>query len=138
MIALFACSAAGADDRALPPGWKPMPSIANAVAAASKADRVQAAGDPASGCYAVWLEVHGGKAEPAALADEILAGMTGISVHDVVRPGADGVMTLGFERAPYRGTLRATLAAGSISAIACFANAREPARCEATCAKVLR
>ena len=143
MLGLVACSAAGADDRALPAGWKQLPAIANAASASIKADgvvvdRAEAAGDPASGCYAMWLDVHGGKAEPSALADEILAGMTGITVHDVVKPAADGVMTLGFERAPYRGRLRAKLGAGTISAIACFANAREPAHCEATCAQVLR
>jgi hypothetical protein len=143
MLGLVACSAAGADDRALPAGWKPLPSIATAARAAIKADgvvvdRADAAGDPASGCYAIWLDIHSGKAEPSALVDEILAGMTGITVHDVVKPGADGVMSLGFERAPYRGRLRARLGAGTIAATACFANAREPAHCEATCAQVLR
>jgi hypothetical protein len=86
-VALVACSAAGADPAgapssvAHPEGWKQLPAMAAAVGAAAKADgvtidAVDAWGEPAHGCYAVWLELHGGSAEAPALADQVLAGIT--------------------------------------------------------------
>lgn len=86
-VALVACSAAGADPVAAPSsvphpdGWKQLPAVAAAVGAAAKADgvmidSVDAWGEPAHGCYAVWLELHGGSAEAPALADQVLAGFT--------------------------------------------------------------
>jgi len=86
-VALVACSAAGADPAAAPSsiahpeGWKQLPAVAAAVGAATKADgvtidSVDAWGEPAHGCYAVWVELHGGSAEAPALADQVLAGVT--------------------------------------------------------------
>ncbi|HSS01124.1 MAG TPA: hypothetical protein VLM79_28900 [Kofleriaceae bacterium] len=85
-VALVACSAAGADPAAAPSsvahpeGWKQLPAVAAAVGAAAKADgvtidSVDAWGEPAHGCYAVWLELHGGSADAPALADQVLAGI---------------------------------------------------------------
>ena len=85
-VALVACSAAGADPAAAPSsvahpdGWKQLPAVAAAVGAAAKADAVtidsvDAWGEPAHGCYAVWLELHGGSADAPALADQVLAGI---------------------------------------------------------------
>jgi hypothetical protein len=88
------------------------------------------------GCYATWLVLSGGDAAPDALADQVIAGLgpTKISVSDVVKPSsAGGTLSLRFERAPYRGRLRAELAKGRITAVACFANAREPVACESAC-----
>jgi hypothetical protein len=85
-VALVACSAAGADPAAAPriaahpEGWKQLPAVAAAVGAAARADGVtidaaDAWGEPAHGCYAVWLELHGGTSDAPALADQVLAGM---------------------------------------------------------------
>ena len=83
---VVACSAAGADPAAAPSsvahpdGWKQLPVVSAAVGAAARADAVtidsvDAWGEPAHGCYAVWLELHGGSAEAPALADQVLAGI---------------------------------------------------------------
>jgi hypothetical protein len=162
-IALVACSTAGADpaasaaDRAArPAGWKQLPAIANAASAAARADGVvidsaDAWGEPAIGCYAVWLDLHGVRGrdgenvgDAAALADQILDGLarTGageIAVRDVVRPaGPEGVLAFAFARSPYRGRVRARLGGGRIDAVACFANQREPGACDAACTRVLQ
>jgi hypothetical protein len=87
-VALVACSAAGADPAAAPSsvahpaGWKQLPAVAATVGAAAKADgvaidSVDAWGEPAHGCYAVWLELHGGTSDAPALAEQVLAGMAG-------------------------------------------------------------
>ena len=173
-VALVACSAAGADPAAAPrsvahpEGWKQLPAVAAAVGAAAKADgvtidSVDAWGEPAHGCYAVWLELHGGSAEAPALADQVLAGIAraagprdgaatapaattrsaapwseAVAVSDVVKPtAASGSLTLAFTSLPYRGRMRAQLGKGRITAVACFANEREPLACQATCAQLL-
>jgi hypothetical protein len=86
-VVLVACSAAGADPGApasrapsAPAGWRPLPPIAAAVAAAAVADGVvidaaDAWGEPAIGCYAVRLALHGSTASAAALADQVLDGL---------------------------------------------------------------
>lgn len=170
-VALVACSAAGADPAASagggaarPPGWKQQPSMATAVSAAARAngvviDAVDAWGDPAAGCHAIWLALHGGAGDAPALAEQVLEGLRstvqsalpggpaaakagarpGISISEVAKPtGPTGVLALGFARPPYRGRVRAQLGGGRITAIACFANQREPVACEAACALVLR
>ena len=64
----------------------------------------------------------------------------------VVPESGDGVVAMSFETtaAPgssvhgaYRGRLRARIAAGKITALACFANEREPAACESACTALL-
>jgi hypothetical protein len=187
VVALVACSAAGADSAgsmsrgsaepagparraslALPEGWKPLLPVAAAVAAAAKADGVivdgaDAWGEPAMGCYAAALDLHSAHADDAhkdaaALTEQVLAGLAAAgapraggphspgpvadpgtwSTSDVVKPtGTSGVLALSFERAPYRGRVRARLGEGRIAMFACFHNQREPAACEAACTRLL-
>jgi len=159
-VALVACSSAGAEPGAppvagghRPAGWKQLPLVARAVASAAASDgviidAVDAWGEPALGCYGVWLDLHGGTATAAVLADQVIdslsrrdgsAGPRGaLAVDDLVRPsGADGVLAFQFAAPPYRGRVRAQLSSGRISAIACFRNHRTPAVCDAACADVL-
>jgi len=149
LVALVACRPAGAepasrgaDDR--PAGWIQLAPIAAATAAAAKADgvaidAVDAWGEPALGCYAVWLALHGGTAGAPALADQVLAGFPGSSISELTKPsGSDGVLAFAFARPPYRGRVRAHLGGGRVAAIACFGNQREPATCEAACRRVLQ
>ena len=154
-IAVAACSPAGAEPAvpAAPPavpgprpaGWKQLPAIATAVGVAAKADgvtidAVDAWGEPARGCYAVWLDLHGGTAAAPALADQVLASLrqAAARVDEVVRPGdPTGALAFRFARTPYRGRVRAQLGNGRIAAIACFGNQREPLDCDASCATVL-
>jgi hypothetical protein len=173
-VALVACSAVGADPAASPggsahpEGWKQLPAIATAVGAAAKAggvtiDSVDAWGEPAHGCYAVWLELHGGTSDARALADQVVAGVARagaprdaaaarasrpreaaagwpgeIAISDVVKPIEPvGVLAFAFTSLPYHGRVRAQLGKGRIAAVACFANERELLACNATCAQVL-
>ena len=116
-------------------------------------DSADAWGDPALGCYAVQLAIHGGAADSGAIATQIVDGLGGgvaglsgsaggaskLSFSEVVRP-SDGseVLSFTFARAPYHGRLRARLGAGRIAALACFGNQRDPARCDATCGRMLQ
>jgi hypothetical protein len=145
---LVACSAAGAEPAsrgagAPPAGWTQLSPIAAAAAAAAKAegvtvDAVDAWGEPALGCYAVWLALHGGTAGAAALADQVLGSLPGVSLDELAKPGApDGVLAFAFARPPYRGRVRAQLGDGRIAVVACFGNHREPIACEAACTRVL-
>jgi len=93
VVAAAACSAAGAEPAGpaepgppaapgtmlgpRPAGWKQLPAIAAAVGAAATADgvtidAVDAWGEPARGCYAVWLDLHGGAAAAPVLAGDAL------------------------------------------------------------------
>lgn len=183
-VAAVACSTAGAEPAVpgpgapsappagfagpRPAGWKQLPAISSAVAAAVRADgvtidAVDAWGEPARGCYGVWLELHGGTGAAIALADDALAslqraaGPTGLHrraagsgapaaigspgplvIDEVVKPTtAEGVLAFRFTRSPYRGRVRAQLGRGRVAAIACFGNQREPVDCEARCARVI-
>ncbi|HEU4729292.1 MAG TPA: hypothetical protein VFT22_15430 [Kofleriaceae bacterium] len=158
IAALVACSSAGAEpgpaggSGPMPPGWKPLPAIAAAVQAAvgpggAAIDVVDAWGAPAIGCYAVRVALHGGTQDARALADQVLGGFaataaTGpraISVSAIAKPTTpDGVLAFTFDRPPYRGRVRAHLGAGRVRVLACFDNQREPAICEAACARVLQ
>lgn len=155
LVALAACGQAGAQPSATsgltaPAGWIALPEIATAAATAAKGggvtvDGAEAWGEPARGCYGVWLALHG----EGASAEQVLAGLAGqaVTIRDVVKPETgDGVVALGFEttKAPgtsvlgsYRGRLRARIAADKISALACFANEREPNACEGACTTLL-
>ena len=156
LASLAACSQAGAQPSATsgltpPAGWIAMPEIATAAATAAKGggvtvDGAEAWGEPARGCYGVWLALRG----EGASAEQVLAGLAGqpITTRDVVKPETgDGIVALGFDttRAPgsavrgnYRGRLRARIAAGTITALACFANEREPNACEGACTALLQ
>jgi hypothetical protein len=150
-VVLVACNAAGAepgaaarrDPGAPPAGWKQLPAIATAVGAAARADGVtidatDAWGEPALGCYAVWLALHGGTAGAPALADQVLGSFPGGAISELTRPtDPDGVLAFTFARPPYRGRVRAQLGGGRVAAIACFGNHREPVACEAACTRVL-
>ena len=146
LLALAACGQAGAQPSATsgltaPAGWIAIPEIATAAATAAKSDGVtidgaEAWGDPARGCYSVWLALHG----EGASAEQVLAGLAteSITTTNVVRPDTgDGVVVMSFMRGAYRGRLRARIAAGTITALACFANDREPLACEGACTTLL-
>ena len=162
-IALVACRAAAADSGAdpsaaaepgaaiaiaphgdPPAGWRALPAIGAAVANAMRSDgaatsiAVDAWGTPAAGCYAVWLALQGAAGDAPALADRVLGGLSELPIGDLVKPtGAAGLLSFAFARPPYRGRLRARLGLGRIAAVACFGNAREPAACDTSCARVL-
>jgi len=131
-----------------PEGWAALPALATAASDAAKAghlqvDGVEAWGEPARGCYAAWIALRGAGGAPDVMADQLVRGLSaepalaGIVVRDVEKPApasASGVLSLAFERAQYRGKLRATLAKdGKLAALACFWNSREPVACEQAC-----
>ncbi len=143
-----------------PAGWQALPPIAAAARAAlgrgAAVDGAEAWGEPAMGCYAVWLAIRAtGGAE--ALGQQVVAGFTAAAepraqpagsaapepaekmiVQDIAAPtGEAGVLTLAFERGDHRGRLHARLGGGRITALACFANQREPLACEAACTAFL-
>jgi len=125
-----------------PVGWTSLPEIATAVGAAARAEGVtvdgaEAWGEPAMGCYAAWVGLHG----EGATSQQVMQGLEAakLTLTDVVKPelGDDGLITLAFERAPYRGHLRVRVAAPALTMLACFANDREPAACELACTPLL-
>jgi len=151
-VALVACAACGSADAqppqasgiAAPAGWQALPALAGAARQGAAAggvtvDGAEAWGEPAMGCYAVWVAMHGSGGDAPALADQIRGGLAAarIDVKDVTAPGADGLMALGFAKPPYAGRLRARLGGGRIVALACFGNGREPKACERACEGVL-
>lgn len=122
-----------------PAGWHALPELAKAVAAAATAPGVvvgasEAWGDPAMGCYATWLALRG---STEGFADQALASLTAgnFAVREVTRPA--GALALTFERAPFRGRLRARAEGDQVVALACFANAREPAACDTACTPLI-
>ena len=141
---LAACSSAAAQPEQrsglqAPTGWQALPAVASAarMAASSTGVNVEGAeawGEPAMGCYAVWIAIAGGTSDE--LAEQIEAGLAAeqIKVTDV-KPGEVLAMTV--ERAPYRGQLLARAGDTGVSALVCFANQRERAACEATCTTLL-
>ncbi|HEU0036597.1 MAG TPA: hypothetical protein VFQ53_38555 [Kofleriaceae bacterium] len=157
VVAIAACSTADAqapEPAAKPSGvhvpatWKPAPAIVEATRMAAggtgiTVDGIEAWGEPAMGCYALWLSLRGAGGGGDVLADQIVKSLEAeqLALRDVVKPtAAEGVLALRFERkgtSPYTGRLRARLAEGSITALACFANPREPAACETACTAVL-
>jgi hypothetical protein len=159
VIALLACvascraSEADTNSGLTPPAdWKPLPSLATAARDAAKHDRItvdgaEAWGETARGCYAAWVALRGGGGAPDAMAEQLVRSLSaepalvGLVVRDVVKPAggaASGVLSLSFERALYRGKLRASLAKdGTIAALACFWNQREPVACEQACTALL-
>jgi hypothetical protein len=133
-----------------PKGWAADPALAKAAAAAAgdpKAAIVvtasQAWSDPARGCYALALDLHGAAGPIDAAAEQLLAALAtevaGTKLHDVVKPvvGERGTLALGFDaQHGYHGKLRAELAkTGDVHALACVWNSREPKVCEAACTK---
>jgi hypothetical protein len=140
LVALaVACSRAGAQPPpgpavsgvTPPPGWTALPSLAAQVAMPG----AEAWGDTARGCYAVWFRLQG----TGASAEAVLAGLAAeqITTSDLVKPDGDGIVAATFAKGVYKGRLRARIADGAITALACFANQREPRSCEAPCTTVL-
>lgn len=144
-----ACGQAGAQPSATsgiaaPAGWTALPELASAVGAATRTesvavDGVEAWGETARGCYAVWFTLHGS----GATADAVLASLATeqLATSDVVKPESpesrDGVVAVTFAKPPYKGRLRVRLVEGKLTALACFANQREPKTCEAPCTLLL-
>ena len=113
-----------------PPGWIAIPSVASAARGAVTGD---AWGEPAMGCYAVAVSFAAHDAK--ALLAEVRAS---VSIRDVVEPPAQGgVLAFAFDKAPWQGRVRAVIATGEVTALACFWNDREPVACEAACVGVL-
>lgn len=155
--ALAGCGRAGAAPEQAsglspPAGWQALPRIAaaarDALGPGIEVSGAEAWGEPAMGCYAVWLAIRAaGGAE--ALGAQVVAGLTSmagsgsgsgaaLTFQDVAPPSGDeGVLALAFERGDHRGRLRARLGGGRIAALACFANPREPLACEAACTALL-
>lgn len=128
-----------------PASWAALASLANAAVTAAAApgvtvDGAEAWGDPAMGCYAVWMAAHGSGGDAAALAEQIRSGFSGgkVTLTEIVTPsGDDGIFSATFERAPYKGRLRARVGSGKVTALACFGGQREPVACDAACAGIL-
>ncbi|MGE0551457.1 MAG: hypothetical protein AB7O24_15265 [Kofleriaceae bacterium] len=124
-----------------PAGWQSLPELAAAVTAAATGPGAsvlgsEAWGETSRGCYAVWFAIVGGP----TTADQIIAGLAGATIEsrDVVKPTTpDGPVTAMFARGEYRGRLRARIAGDRVTALACFANQREPAICDRACEPVL-
>lgn len=151
-VLLVACADAGAQPPVPSPkpptGWTPQPAIVTAAkdALGKKAtiEGIEAFGEPAMGCYSVWMAVRAsGKA--TELADQLVKGLTEpdkkrkIEIKDVVKPTAEeeGVLALSFETPPYSGRLRARLGKGRITALACWSAQREPVACAQACTIML-
>ena len=122
-----------------PAGWIAMPTVASAAIEALGGAKAGAKvsgdawGEPAMGCYAV--AVGFGAHDAKALLADVKASVT---VHDVVEPPAQGgVLSFAFDKGAWQGRVRAVIATGDVTALACFWNDREPVACEAACVGVL-
>ena len=141
LIALAGCSSAGAQPSVAsgitpPAGWQALPELAKQVGDATKATGSEAWGETARGCYAVWFTLQGS----GASAEAIVAGLAAekIATTNVVTPeSGDGVVAASVTKGAYAGRLRARIAGDTITALACFANQREPKTCEAPCTALL-
>jgi hypothetical protein len=142
----IACAACGRSEAApsqlqAPAGWRSAPELAKAAsdAAGSAATASEAWAEPARGCYAVWLALHGAAASIDAAVDQLLAGVQklGVTASEIAK-AKPGELAFAFEKLPYRGRMRALLATtGDVSALACMWNEREPKACETACAQML-
>jgi hypothetical protein len=136
LLALAACAAEAAPTPGVTPpaGWMPLPQLASAAQAQIAGSKAQAWGEPAMGCYAATL-TFAQKGAVAAMLDDAKKAVT---VHDVVEPKTRaGVLAFAFDRAPYKGRVRAVLDGTTVAALACFWNEREPAACEAACTALI-
>lgn len=145
--ALVACGSAKAQpDPAVPvvppAGWQRLPAAATAAKTAAAApgitvDQLDAWGEPTTGCYALWFALRGGGGGPDALAKEIVDGLAAEKFTVSDSAVTDGVFELAIERTPYKGRLRAQVGDGKVAGLACVANQRDPASCEAPCKTML-
>jgi hypothetical protein len=153
---ITACAPADAQPPAIepPPGWTPQPAIAAAAKAAAgkqTVDGVEAFGEPAMGCYMLWMSLRGtgsakdvaeqliaSLAKPASTDPKAAKPQRTLAIDDVVKPTADtGVLSLAFTSPPYEGRMRVRLGGGKLVTLACFANQREPLACATACTAVL-
>jgi hypothetical protein len=117
-----------------PAGWMSPPPLASAAPAQIDGARAEAWGEPAMGCYAATL-TFAQRGAATAMVDEVKKTL---SVHDVIAPTtASGVLAFGFDKAAYKGRVRATLDGKTVHALACFWNEREPSACEAACTALI-
>ena len=148
-LCLVACADAGAQPPSSgvkpPPGWTAQPAIAlaakDALGKKTTVDGLEAFGDPAMGCYSLWMAVRG-SGSAKELGEQVLRGLgeakRKLDIKDVVKPTTDeGVLSLAFESAPYKGRLRARLGKGRIVALACWSSQREPITCDQACSSYL-
>ncbi len=154
IVVLGAYGQAGAQPSAAsgivpPAGWSALPELATVVRDATKADGVtvegvEAWGETARGCYAVWFRIAGS----GATADAVIAGLAAekLATSNVVKPeSSDGLTAVTFARSAgspgsspaYTGRLRVRTLDGKLTALACFANQREPLTCDAPCTSLL-
>ncbi|HEY0253705.1 MAG TPA: hypothetical protein VGC41_19375 [Kofleriaceae bacterium] len=146
-LRLIAVFVAGSAVAGIPAHWARDPELAKA-AASSVGDGItvtasDAWSEPSRGCYAFSLGVKGVPGPIDQAADQLVAEITklGATTRDVQKPavGERGTLSLGFDKAPYHGKLRADLAkTGEVSAVACVWSEREPKVCEAGCAELLK
>jgi hypothetical protein len=131
--------------RVLPPRWHELPSVARAVTDAlpgTAVDRAEAWGDPAAGCFAAEVSLHGAARDADVVRGEVIGSLradprlAGLALRDATVRGEN--LDVAFERAPYRGTLRATSGSdGHATLLACLWNEREPTTCSAACDQLL-
>lgn len=138
LLALAACSPADAQPPSgvkPPAGWQAMPAVAQAAKDAlgkSKVDAVEAHGQPAMGCTMLWMIV------PGTEANQVLASLGTLDITDVVKPsGETGILSFRFKSKVVEGRMRARLANGKTTALACWWNEREPRACETACTTVI-
>jgi hypothetical protein len=146
-VALAACGSAGAQpDQASgitpPVGWQRLEPAETAAKLAAAAPNVtvagvQAWGEPALGCYALWLSLRGSGGDAESIARDVISGLTEAKFTIVDKPVADGLLEVAIERAPYKGQLRARVGDGQLTGLACVANQRDPAACEGGCKAML-
>jgi hypothetical protein len=149
VLALLAasCGSAGAQpDQASgltpPASWirlEPAETAAKLAAAAPDitVTGAQAWGEPALGCYALWMSLRGGGGDAETIAGDVIAGLGMARFTVTEQPVTDGLLELGLERAPYKGRLRVRVGDGQVAGVACVANQRDPAACEAGCKALL-
>ncbi len=145
--ALVACGSATAQPDpvapvAPPSGWQRLPAAATAAKTAAAApgitiDQIDAWGEPTTGCYALWFGLRGGGGGADTLAKEIVEGLTAERFTVGDSAVSDGVFELAIERPPYKGRLRAQVGDGKVAGLACVANTRDPASCDAPCNTML-
>ncbi len=145
-LALAACGSAKAQPDPVsitpPQGWQALPAAVTAAKSAAAApgivvDDVKAWGEPTAGCYALWFALHGNGGGAEAIAKELVDGLVAEKFTVGNSAVADGFVELSLERTPYKGRLRAQVGDGRVAGVACVANQRDPASCEAPCKTML-
>ncbi len=159
LLAAVACRGAEAQPAlgaptyvAIPDGWRSLPEVAAAGAAAAGViaggraiTHLETWGDPGLGCFVTIVEVASTRAvEVAEIADQLRAALTTtLAIDDWAATAGPNVEVSGtVARGRMRGRVRGRLiaaASGTVHATvaACFYNDREPARCQDACGRLL-